>query len=295
MSWSWIAGGIYSHLSGRHIRDGAADLCRTLGVSTDEMRFGEVVGDEHGVHARVVLPHPIALIGESWAAFRAALGGGGGRGSIHLLWPLTCCLALLEGALFSAIANWRVFLAVCLPSSNGIFTARALGKMYGALANGGALADGTTVLRAATVAGLQRRAEDPAEDVPGWPAPGRNTCGFSPWIGAQVEDGRPHRAPVGRRLAILGHTGMGGCCAYADLTTGLALVVLKNAFTPEVLYGTGPGRTCALVDACLRRRLGELSPATTTRSGKARTSAAASSATSARPSRSSRSPRRAAN
>ena len=59
-----------------------------------------------------------------------------------------------------------------------------------------------------------------------------------------------------RRLCILGHTGMGGCCAYADLSCGLAVCVLTNTFWPEILNGGGPGGLCKQVDERLRRRLG---------------------------------------
>ena len=163
----------------------------------------------------------------------------------------------------------------------------ALGALYGALANGGRLADGTEVLSPAATSRLRRSAEDAGADVSGWPQPARNTLGFSPWLGAQVEDQLARcaagaRAAAGAiaaagatatansstgsgpgtcaesvgRLAILGHTGMGGCCAYADMTSGLAIAVLKNAFSPECINGGGPGRVCVLVDRCLRDRLG---------------------------------------
>ena len=89
-------------------------------------------------------------------------------------------LAWLESLLWVTIGNLRSFRRLCLPSSNGVFTARSLGAMYGALANGGTLSDGTTVLGAEAVAELERRAADPAEDVQGWPSDGRQTCGFSP-------------------------------------------------------------------------------------------------------------------
>ena len=144
-----------------------------------------------------------------------------------------------------------------------MFTARALGAMYGALANGGALADGTVVLSVGGTAALRRRAADPALDVEGWPTHGRQTCGFSPWLGHQLETayGLAHQkklSPQQKRLTILGHPGMGGCCAYADLDSGLAVAVLKNSFSPEVLNAGEPGSPGSAffkVDSYLRRRL----------------------------------------
>jgi hypothetical protein len=56
-------------------------------------------------------------------------------------------LGWIESFLFRTIGNSDVWRNVCLPSSNGFFTANALGRMYGALANSGspAAADGNQV------------------------------------------------------------------------------------------------------------------------------------------------------
>jgi hypothetical protein len=56
-------------------------------------------------------------------------------------------LGWIESFLFCTIGNSDVWRNVCLPSSNGFFTANALGRMYGALANSGSLAaaDGNQV------------------------------------------------------------------------------------------------------------------------------------------------------
>jgi len=292
-SWSWIAGGIYQHVArkatGRprgvspppHIRDGAADLARQLGFDADELAIG--------LDGSAPPPAPLRRLGvaiaiqvvEAWWRRLAVVSlwpsGWSPRPLLLLLLPLVLplCLALAllhaafayaECAFGVAVGNSAWFGRICLPSSNGMVTARALGAVYGALANGGQLADGTRILSAEVVAELRRCAADEGQDVGSFPPGARLTCGFSPWLGAQVE------ANVGAnnvgedagsggglgacgRLDVLGHTGMGGCCAYADLSTGLAVCVLKNAFSPESLNGFGPGRMCALVDVLLRRKL----------------------------------------
>lgn len=260
VSWSWIAAGLYAHLKGEHIQEGAASLARLLGVRPSELRLGEVLNGEEPAR----LSMPLAAIGrDAWHAAWERLGS---TTSLHTslllaLAPLAvaaalmlCVAAVLESVVCVGLANCRLFLRLCLPSSNGTFTARALGRLYGALANGGVLADGTVVLSAAACAQLETLSLDMSLDVGGFPAAGRQTCGFSPWLGAQCES--RWRSPG--RLAILGHTGMGGCCAYADLSSGLAVAVLKNAFSPEALNAGGvgsPGRAFVLVDGYLREHL----------------------------------------
>ena len=115
---------------------------------------------------------------------------------------------------------------------------------------------------------LRQLAEDPTHDVRGSPAKARLTCGFAPWLAGIVEERLfsrqqaegSHGGGTVPRLVILGHDGMGGCSAYADLSSGLAIAVLKNAYSPKVLEGTPGyprnGRVCALVDDLLRQRLG---------------------------------------
>ena len=290
-----------------HINDGAAELARTLGMLKEELQLGEIDGrrgpraDARGPIARMVVPRRILPEGffALPEAARPSVAFRFPRPELDLwsswiaLCVVTICfgypmlifsyilyavmrlavlapfyiLACIESYVWVLIGNWSAFLSVCLPSSNGVFTARALGAMYGALANGGSLEDGTTVLSAKAMKELRRLIDDPMEDVQGTlPArPARQTCGFSPWMGGMFERRLTsqlhargsevcvlHPCP---RLPILGHTGMGGCCAYADLEEKLAVVVLKNAFSPELVNGNAPGRTFELIDNKIRAHL----------------------------------------
>ena len=287
-SWSYIAGGIFAGVATTqnlgcattelgqagglsHIREGAAELARTINVDAAHLALGEI-SNGAALPARMVAPSMTALLADAWSRSGKILLPQ--RGSLAwcvalvarpLLTLLLGTLALFEALVWVMVGNHSWFVRLCLPSSNGCFTAHALGSVYGALANGGQLgtaSGGTVVLGSKVTAELRRCAMDPSLDVPGWPAGGRQTCGFSPWLGRQVEDhiaGIQGATGSGRRTArlpILGHTGMGGCCAYADLHSGLAIAVLKNVFSPELLNGGGPGRLCRLVDECLRRQLG---------------------------------------
>ena len=264
-----------------HIRDGAAQLARALAVDPSELQIGEVSGDA-AAPAKLVTPEVRATATQAFSACchrsRVIVTQQPVAAGLllalfpTLLLPLfalttlaVTILALIGSAFGAFIGNARFFLRPCLPSSNGFFTARAVGAMYGAIANGGALADGRRILSAAMVTELRQRASDASQDVAGFPRPGRQTCGWSPWLGAQVEarvqNSRQTEDAAPTRLAILGHDGMGGSCAYADLDNNIAIAVLKTAFSPnllDILEGGGlfaPGRVCTLVDDAVRQHL----------------------------------------
>ena len=102
-----------------------------------------------------------------------------------------------------------------MPGWNGVFSARALAKMYGAIANGGVI-DGKRILKESTIeqmSTIQTRDRDYVLAVrPNW------TLGYHPPIIAA------RRQP---RNAI-GHYGVGGSGAYADLSSGLSLGFTTN-------------------------------------------------------------------
>jgi hypothetical protein len=54
--------------------------------------------------------------------------------------------------------------------------------------------------------------------------------GFSPWLNSNCS---------GESTSVLGHGGMGGCFAFADLDHHIAVCVLKSSFSPVTLIGTG--------------------------------------------------------
>ncbi|MEN0134149.1 MAG: serine hydrolase domain-containing protein [Rhodococcus sp. (in: high G+C Gram-positive bacteria)] len=102
-----------------------------------------------------------------------------------------------------------------MPGWNGVFSARALARMYGAIANGGRL-DGRRFLRKSTIAQMsevQTRDRDYVLGIrPLW------SLGYHRPIFASRE--QPHNA--------IGHYGVGGSGAYADLDSGLSLGFVTN-------------------------------------------------------------------
>ena len=107
-----------------------------------------------------------------------------------------------------------------LPSANGVITARALARMYGAIANGGVI-DGRRYLSADRVALLTGR-----RDL----RPDRNLVmplGFH--LGY-------HGLPIPGVLPGFGHVGLGGCVGWAVPESGLAFAMVHNRLlTPFIL------------------------------------------------------------
>ncbi len=102
-----------------------------------------------------------------------------------------------------------------MPGWNGVFSARSLGRMYAAIANGGVL-DGARFLQPETLEQMgtvQTRDRDYVLGVKlGW------RLGYHPpLLASRVQ---PTRG--------LGHYGVGGSGAYADPETGLALAFVTN-------------------------------------------------------------------
>ena len=107
-----------------------------------------------------------------------------------------------------------------VPAANGVVTARGLAKMYGALANGGAM-DGTQFLSAELVRNLTGKPNL-------WPdlniaVPMAFHLGY-------------HGSPVPGLLKGFGHVGLGGTLGWADPDTGSSFGFVHNRLlTPMIL------------------------------------------------------------
>ena len=104
-----------------------------------------------------------------------------------------------------------------MPSSNGFFTAGAAARMYGALANGGALdrAEGNhRIVSPATVAEVVESWKDTVptrgEVRAGKSQVARRALGFSPWLDERV-------AADADTVCTLSHFGMGSCVAFGEV------------------------------------------------------------------------------
>ena len=99
-----------------------------------------------------------------------------------------------------------------MPAANGVVTARALARMYGAIANGGEI-DGTRFLSRGIVAGLTGRPSRQRD---------RNLL-----VPLSFHLGY-HSVPFGKVMPGFGHVGMGGSFGWADPESGLAFAYVHN-------------------------------------------------------------------
>ena len=107
-----------------------------------------------------------------------------------------------------------------IPAANGVVTARALGRMYGAIANGGEI-DGTRFLSPELVAGLTGRRSL---------RPDRNL-----FVPLAFHLGY-HSVPIGSVMPGFGHVGLGGSVGWADPADGVAFAFVHNRLlTPFVM------------------------------------------------------------
>lgn len=120
----------------------------------------------------------------------------------------------------------------CIPSANGHFTARALARMYSALAGDGSV-DGVRMLSAeATAAASSLVVTDEVDRV--LMAPIAKGVGF-------FHGGEPGGVPglMGPRRTAFGHPGAGGPVGFADPELGLAIGITSNKMQYP-LPGEGP-------------------------------------------------------
>ena len=120
-----------------------------------------------------------------------------------------------------------------VPSANGVATARALARMYGAIANRGAI-DGTQFLSPELAAGLTgRRSLWPDRSI------------FMPLafhLGY-------HAVPIPGVMPGFGHVGLGGSLGWADPATGLAFGFVHNRLLTPFMVADQAGfvATAALI------------------------------------------------
>ncbi|QIS11242.1 serine hydrolase domain-containing protein [Nocardia arthritidis] len=103
-----------------------------------------------------------------------------------------------------------------MPGVNGVFSARALARMYAALANGGEL-DGVRLLRPETITAMRRRQVFTPDYVLALRVPW--ALGFH---------GVPMRPSKTEPVSAFGHFGLGGSGAFADPATGMSLGFVTN-------------------------------------------------------------------
>ncbi|HEX9887909.1 MAG TPA: serine hydrolase domain-containing protein [Nitriliruptorales bacterium] len=220
LTYGWLVAGLIEHVTGRDVRDVLReDLAEPMEL--DGLFFG-APEDQRGRLARLfpgVTPAGLAIERLALRAERFDRT----RSLVEAL--------LVDG--FEKIVfdpSNRIYDAA-MPAVNGVFTARSLAKLYGALANRGQVG-GLRLLQPETVTEIGRVQRRERDYVLGLPM--RWRLGY-------------HQAfTLGRRQNYaFGHFGYGGSGAWADPRTGLSLAFvtnrLGNATTP-----VGDGRLVRL-------------------------------------------------
>ncbi len=216
LTYAWVAGGIVQHASGRHIKDVIQEeIARPLGVE------GEMyVGIPDGIEGRLAwLKTPEPPTPEQAAASPFA--------SLPEDHDFFKAMPRTGGLNFNDMDVRKA----CIPSANGHFTARALAKMYAALANGGQV-DGVRLVSPERIAKMSTIQVD-------WPdrvlfMPMRKSIGFFNGGSMMGQHGA-----MGPRETAFGHPGAGGSIAFADPDVNLSIAVTINKMM-STLQAEGP-------------------------------------------------------
>ncbi|MEU4345485.1 serine hydrolase domain-containing protein [Nocardia sp. NPDC023852] len=120
-----------------------------------------------------------------------------------------------------------------MPGLNGVFSARALARVYGALANGGQL-DGYQLLRPETIERMTQRQVFTPDYVLAFRIP---------W--ALGYHGVPMKPSKAEPVSAFGHFGLGGSGGFADPSTGMSLAFITNRLGSRVTP-LGDGRLARL-------------------------------------------------
>lgn len=222
VTFAWIAGGIVQAVDGRHIKDFIREeIAMPLGVA-DELHVG-IPADtpESRLATLEIVPAGEGLPLEPDADFYKAMP--------REQWPHF---------------NEMAVRMACLPSGNGHFSARALARMYAALAGDGSI-DGARLVSPGRIAHMQRLMTSEPDRV--ILAPINKGIGF--FFGG-VTNGV--HGPMGPRQTAFGHPGAGGSVGFADPEARLAVALTIN----KMQYpAPGEGTTLEICDA-IREELG---------------------------------------
>lgn len=209
LTYGWLMSGLARAVTGRGMRElFRSELAEPLDV--DGIHLGRPPAEAPTQPARIIGPqsrfqNPVVNL---VAPRIAALPFSAGLGSMYF----PGMKATVQGDISLLDAE--------LPAANGVATARALARMYGAIANGGQI-DGTRFLSPDLVAKLS--------GVPSLHPDGGLFMPMSFHLGY-------HGLPLGGILPGFGHVGLGGSLGWADPRTGLAFGFVHNRLlTPMVV------------------------------------------------------------
>jgi CubicO group peptidase (beta-lactamase class C family) len=200
LTFGWLMSGLARAVTGKGMRALIREeLAEPLG--TDGMHLGRPAAEAPTRVAEIIMPQNI--VGNptfNYAATKLASQLSGGFRSMYF-----------EGVM-AAVQGDIPLLDAEMPAANGVVTARALARMFGAIANGGEI-DGTRFLSRELVAGLTGRRSRKRD---------RNIL-----VPLSFHLGY-HSVPFGNVMPGFGHVGMGGSFGWADPATGLAFAYVHN-------------------------------------------------------------------
>lgn len=209
VTYGWLVSGLARSVTGLGMRElFRRELAAPLGV--DGVHLGRPPAATPTQPAQIIGPqrHLQNPLFNAVAPHLAALPLSGGLGALYF------------PGMKSMVQGDTPLLDSEMASANGVATARALARMYGAIANGGDL-DGTRFLSRDLVAGLSGpRSLHPDGSLV---LPMAFHLGY-------------HSLPFPGVLPGFGHVGLGGSLGWADPATGLAFGYVHNRLlTPLVL------------------------------------------------------------
>jgi CubicO group peptidase (beta-lactamase class C family) len=200
LTFGWLMSGLARAVTGKGMRALIREeLAEPLG--TDGMHLGRPPAEAPTRVAEIIMPQN--TIGNpviSSAACKLATELSGGFRSMYFR------------GVMAAVQGDIPLLDAEMPAANGVVTARALARMFGAIANGGEI-DGTRFLSRELVAGLTGRRSRKRD---------RNIL-----VPLSFHLGY-HSVPFGNVMPGFGHVGMGGSFGWADPATGLAFAYVHN-------------------------------------------------------------------
>lgn len=208
LTFGWLMSGLARGVTGKGMRVLIREeLAEPLG--TDGMHLGRPPAESPTRAAQIIMPQTIIdnpVV--NYVTRKVANELSGGWRSMYFPGVVAAVqgdIALLDGE---------------IPAANGVVTARALARMYGAIANGGEI-DGTQFLSRELVAGLTGRRSL---------RPDRNL-----FVPLAFHLGY-HSLPIGNVMPGFGHVGLGGSVGWANPAEGVAFSLVHNRLlTPFVM------------------------------------------------------------
>ncbi|MCH9667774.1 MAG: beta-lactamase family protein [Actinomycetia bacterium] len=212
VTYGWLLSGLARAVTGLGMRELFRDeLARPL--DTDGLHLGRPPASAPTVAAQTLFPQSAipTPIFDFVAPKVAGLSFSGMLGAVYF----PGITSLLKGDM--------PFLDTEMPAANGVVTARALAKLYGALANNGAM-DNTRLLSPDLTRGLVGEVDLSPDINLGIP--------FSYHRGFQS-------SPIPGFLPGYGHIGLGGTIGWADPETGSSFGYVHNRLLTPLLFDMG--------------------------------------------------------